>query len=257
MPAVAVQDSQDLALKNLIANIMGPPGVGKTSVAATLSECYLADKPCALSDMLWLLFDRGGLDCFIERGITTPVIDFSQMNGFELLNAFKEAKPLIKKRVEEGTTRTLVFDTGSVLDKILLAHHIERFEKFALYNAQLKEHMSIFSFAKSLPCNVLFLWHEKVITAMDEAAKVRLASQGLEDGSTQMDITGQALTFYRGNASMTLALSRQKEMNGTYTRWLLPRAAKKDTKTRFACLADREPAHLGQLFEKIRAASKF
>lgn len=240
-----IKSSKEVALTNFIVSVMGAPGAGKTRVAATAEE-----DP---SKLLWLLFDRGGVDSLADVNVDVPVMDFSTMSGLEVMNALKEQRNVIKERVAKGLTKTIVIDTATVLDRLLLVYHAERYEKFALYNAQLAAHSFIFGFLKSLPCNLVVLFHEKLLAAFDDAAKARLAAQGMSEGKATIDLTGQASSLYRGNSSLILVQHRQKEPNGLYSYWLCPDFPNAETRARFSCLANREPAHLGKLFQKIRA----
>ncbi len=248
-----LQTSKEITAQYLRATVIGPPAAGKTFSCATISEHYRTKG--ILKDMLWFLFDDGGLDGFAECGIDAPVFDFTKLSGPQLTKALREAYQEAKKMVESGVTKTIVVDSLTVLDKGLLAHLMTLFQKWDLYNALLKEHSLFFHNIKKLPCHVLFTVHEKFLHDGDDVQNAKSKAEGLTPGQTIMDITGSGARFYRANSSMILPIKTVHTPQGV-ERVFLPWDKTTESKGRFACLDKREPADFTLLLAKIQAAAK-
>jgi hypothetical protein len=248
-----LQTSKEITAQYLRALVLGPPGVGKTFACATISEHF--KNGGELKDLLWFLFDDGGLDGFAEYGISVPVFDFTKLSGPQLTKGIREAVKEAKDRVANGVTKTIVADSLTVFDKALLSHLMTLHEKWGLYNALLKEHSLFFHNIKKLPCHVLFTCHEKYLNPTDDDAQTKKAqADGLRMGSKTMDITGQGARFYRANCSLILPMKETRASSGV-ERVFLPRSNTTESKSRFACLGEREPADFSLLLAKIQKAA--
>jgi hypothetical protein len=251
----SVRDSKDTVLERFRLVLVGPPKEGKTFCAATASEHYPESLPAKemtnLADMFWCQLDNGGLDGFAEQNLSAPHMDLSNVPAPYLIQALQKFQEIAAERVAAGVTKTVVYDSLTALDKLLLAHLMKDYEKWGLYQAILAKHLQVFQQAKSLQCNVIFVCHGKAVTLPDTPeAQVKQVASGVTPGTIEMDLSGQVSNFYR--QSMSLILPVAEKAAGEYV--ICPKGFKGFAGySRFANLAREEPAHLGKLFAKIRA----
>lgn len=252
-------------LADVHVTLYSPPGEGKTWAAASASdffpEKFPIEQPVELKDTMWILFDKGGLAGLNEQKVIVPKLDLSSISGKELIDALREIPTILRPEVKNGL-RYVVGDTITVLDIGLLAYYLERYDKWDLYNAILKDHRVFFDGIRGLKLRAIWIFHEKYqMKAGDSAAAQQTAAaaaaKGVELGKSAIDISGRAMNFYRGQSSLILPVKKIRAGTGEndFQYYVLPRSNEKDCKTRYKCLANREPANLRALFKKIEQAS--
>jgi len=244
--------------------ISGPPGHGKSVCAATASEKspdeftdeFTAEQGGGLTnldDVLFLNFDRQATAGFADLGIEVPEIDLSTCSGKEIISSTKEALKVAKARAIEGVTKTVVVDTISSLDAVLVAFWKEATaNRWDMYNAILTTHMRFAMALKEIPANVVVICHAKAINEAEDAqGRARQkAAAGPAPASISLDITGQARGYWQRNVPLQLPLICRTR-GSRVERHLYPSGVEGfEAKSRFK-LADKEPAHLRKLFEKI------
>lgn len=253
-----VTNSTENRTKGLHVLISGPPGHGKSVCSATASVKAPDDLPASsktlLDDMLFLNFDRQATAGFADLGIEVPEIDLSSLSGKEIISGTKEALKVAKARAIEGVTKTVVVDTISSLDAVLVAFWKDATaNRWDMYNAILTTHMRFAMALKEIPANVVVICHAKAINEAEDAqGRARQkAAAGPTPASISLDITGQARGYWQRNVPLQLPLIARTR-SGRTERWLYPSGAEGfEAKSRFQ-LADKEPAHLGKLFRKIQ-----
>lgn len=264
---VLLKNSGDLPKAPVIL-IHGPPKVGKTWLAATVSERFDAGGP--LSDVLWLPWDNGAVDGLTEAGITMPCLDIGQAlaektNAKGSVNFVAATQTILAEAASEvakGQIRWVVTDTLSMLDKGL-NEHFERNcpetkegnpDSLAMYrlifNAHKRYHMAL----RAMNVGLIYLCHSKVLgdnTKPAEAMK-RKATQAV-DFAIGPDITGAANTVYKGEASLYLVVTaKQDPKSKKLTRSIAPFGGKGfEGGSRFTQnLSEEEPANLHALLTK-------
>ena len=254
-----VRDSKDTLLERFRLTLVGPPKEGKTHCALTASEFFPEESAFPLTemvdlqDMFWCLLDNGGFDGLAERRLSVPHIDLSNVPPELIIVAIRKFTDTARERILAGVTKTVVYDSLTALDKLLLTRLMKDYEKWGLYNALLAEHLKIFTAAKSLACNVILICHGKYVTpAEDAAGQGRQMAAGVTPGTIEMNLSGQIADFYRQSMSLIMPVS-DKGRGADRSFWIHPHGAKGFAGyTRFAGLEKEEPAHLGKLFAKIR-----
>jgi hypothetical protein len=255
--AIRVRDSKDTLLERFRLVLIGPPKEGKSVCAATASELFPATFPAPemvdLRDMFWCLLDNGGLDGFAELNLSVPHMDLSNVNAAYIQQALTAFFEEAQKRVAAGVTKTVVLDSLTALDKLLLARLMKDYEKWGLYQAILAAHLQVFHQAKTLACNVISICHGKMVNMPeDAAAAIKQTAAGITPGTIELDLSGQVANFYRQSMSLIIPIA-SKGSAGEEVYNLYPRGVKGFTGySRFAKLEKEEPAHLGKLFAKIR-----
>lgn len=247
--------------------LIGPPGVGKTVCAATLSEQASPSngpwpRPCKLDDLLWIVTDGGdqhaGLDSLWALGMDVDYIDLSNEVGMNLINKTIEALGVAKKMVESGQKKGVVLDTASTLDRIIFTYHAERFEKWQKFDAQLGMWMKVYTALRAIPGSVCVIFHEKYLAAPDTSTaagadqKKRMDAEGRKAGSADLEITGQARNMFVSGTSTVLPLFIQRGMKGD-ERYISVTTGEVLSKTRYPSLAPKEPPNLRLIYEKVRS----
>jgi len=257
--------------------IHGPPKVGKTFLAASASEfcpeVLPAEKLVALEDMLWLQIDAGATDGFHEANLLLPdrVINvrkvIAETGSVErgLMMALDVARMVLDKCPE---IRYIVTDTLSAADKFICEHWdtncpLSRTgEKIVQmgFGMVFNTHKRFYNRLSLLPCNLITLCHSRVL--IDDGQNTQEAKKRKAEGipgsfDIVPDITGKARNLYVGNASLELVVMAKKNpRTGKLMRTVAPYGANGfEGGTRFQVLEEEEPAHLGQIFQKIRNAS--
>jgi len=252
-----VRDSKDTVLDNFRLMLVGPPKEGKTFTGFTASEFYPDKLPAAemtdLKDLFWCALDSGALDGAKEQNLSIPHMDLSKVPGAYIQQAMRAFAEEARKRVEAGITKTVVYDSLTSLDKLLLARLMKDYEKWGLYQAVLAEHLSVFEMARALNCNVIFICHGKAVMASEDSSmQTKQIAAGITPGTIEMDLSGQIGNFYRGAMSLIMPVAC-KGSHGNETYHIYPHGAKGFVGySRFASLEKEEPANLRQLFAKIR-----
>ncbi len=253
--------SMDHTFDKAWAILYSPPKHGKTFMAGTISEHWPEKLPAAemtsLDDMLWFLFDRGGLDGFRENNLSAPFINLAEASGKKLQFELKQALGLAKERVEAGITKTIVVDTLTGYDDMLVAFWQDVYAEaggkgWEMYGKIKTDHMDFARKLKALSCNVLILCHPKVaVDVGDNTSKMAKSMPGFSDVAPQL--TGKSLQHYMGASSLILPLLAEKK-NGKVVRNVYPNGSKGwSGGNRFQqSLGDVEPADFQALVNKIR-----
>jgi len=225
MPDLTTSDT--LTLKHILAIVFAPPDRSKTFSSLTLSAKCPADlthvrpkvlpkrTPVELDDLLWLAFDRGATTGMAQQGVRVPMLDLSAVPAADLQKELTATQQLVEKRVRSGQTTSLVFDTLSALDRQILYYNgvVRGLTGYDLYRAVLQDHMRFAAPFRTLPCDQIVLCHAKAVSADDTSAKRRVAAAGA--GDIIPEITGQALNYYRGDATFTFSIQRKPDPQGT------------------------------------------
>lgn len=258
-------NSGDLPIGDIL--IHAPSGAGKTFLAATISEHFPEKEgvKASLDDMLWLLFDLGGLNGFKESGLSVPVIDMRAMvSEMGLLRAIQKLKEEVSSAMTSAT-KYLVVDTVSAFDEQLCAFwdakmpdEAQSMRKFGnIANGHSYFHQSLMG----LPVLRIWLCHSKsavnaVETAASKAAKLTHQS---DPGKIQPEITGKSRSLYVKHSSLECVIRAtpipgQKRGPGAVKRVLLPYGDSMfEGKCRWqGSLDSEEEPHLGKLIQKIR-----
>jgi len=122
-----ITNSKDSSGKYAWTIVQAPPKHGKTVFAATWSPNCPKELPSKvetnLSEMLWLLTDRDGLNSLTQVGLSVPFIDFTACNSWPSFRAqFDKALPIIKERVASGQTKCIVLDSISAIDSLVISY---------------------------------------------------------------------------------------------------------------------------------------
>lgn len=217
-------------MKNLRAVVFGPPGQGKTFSCITLSEkCPAAfshikqgvvkhPERVNLDDLLYIMFDSGGLDGLLEQNLSVPMIDASHTPTKDVKNVCKEVVGLAADRVKAGKTKVVIIDTVTALNGMLETFYKEQgLSGFDLYGNVKVEHLKFALGLKGLPCDIIFLCHAKAVFDNGDVAqqtKIRASGQA----TIIPAITGDALNHYRGDSTFVFSCRRATE-GGKDGRW--------------------------------------
>jgi hypothetical protein len=266
------ENSRDNAFKHPYIVVEAPPAEGKTFCALSVSEQWpeeLFEGPgVEITDTAIIETDKGGLDGLLETRVTVKyVINLTDLSGLDMINAAREAAELLRPLVASGTIKHIIFDTGSVYDKVVQSYLIERFDGPQFWGQVRTEHLKLLNRYRALPVTFIMCVH--LINKMDMTgsdaekkaqAKIQAMAQGRDNPSGLcMDISGGGGRYLRDNASLILPLKKirlAQDKNGRaqYERVLLPYAVDYDAKSRFTKNLDaREPANLRALINKVRA----
>ena len=210
--------SDKLTLSKFRAVVFGPPGTSKSMSTLTISELCPKDfthlgtkrtgERIELSDLLWVSFDQGATDGFAEQGYIVPQIDLSTVKLDKLGNEIRDVVRLIEERVAKGITKTVVIDTVSGYDEMLIGEGtiVKNLDKFELWAHVAAGHRALSARIKELPCRVIFLCHAKALqeqtgggTVVANQQRVRQA-QGVLTGVVP-EISGKSLNAYRKDAT--------------------------------------------------------
>lgn len=259
-----VQSSLEQTAKNLRILLLGAPKGGKTVMLASLSEFFPETVPAAtmthLKDGLIIQFDSGGCDSLAPLNLSVPCIDLSRCTDeASLIQGYNNAALILKKRVESGETTWAAVDGLSTFDKMLKNTLMSRLEKWPLYDAMLGHHMKFFQKLQALAIDLAFACHAKGLGTLDDkldegAGRARREASALPGGATiAADITGQALSYYRGQMSLILPVIATKAGKNAKTDYAVyPNGMNGfEAGTRFP-LNDKEPPNLNKLLRKIR-----
>ncbi|HEX2613886.1 MAG TPA: AAA family ATPase [Nitrososphaera sp.] len=225
--------------------LIGPPGSGKTTTAASISAGFEKKN---LSDVLWFLFDDGGLDSLTSRGIVVPkYFDFTSVNDEKTLNAdLKAALATAKNMASSGDVKAIVFDTITALNRRWFTYGVEKFGKqYGLYDEIGMKNMRFYMEVMTLPCDVLLLFQPK---PKPEGQNDNLAVSKFEQ---VLDIPGAHGNIYRENLAIWTI---QKEVAaGKKQVWIYPNGhGGVEGKDRYD-LPDKVEPDLRKIFEQVKA----
>lgn len=248
--------------------IHGPSGSGKTRAAATASE-YHEIRPkeqrkdmITLKDMVWLSFDKDGLQSLQSQGMEPHYYDFSYMVPelvAKWLPAVYSRLEEVRGRIEELGCKYIVVDTLSSVcdyfDTYYLGHADVRDPRLA-YNASLLTFRQLLLKLRALPCQQIWLSHSRSAWVDDKKAtdQQRAARAATLPGEYDVDmaLTNGWKQVIRGASNLTMGLDVQddgsrilltSERNGP-TRWYV--------KNRYDdLLSPRETVNLRSIFARI------
>lgn len=232
--------------------VIGAMNQGKTFCAASLSQYFdpTFEKPADLKDMFWFKFDDCAFDGFVEKQLNVPHFDFTSVKGDkDLTQALKEGFEHVRK----NPPFALVLDTLSGLDKQWFASAWAQYGKqYGLYDYVTDKHRRLYlDEIKTLPCHVILLVHSK---SKSENAE---ANPELKGFTQVMDLTGQSGNLYRLHSSFIVPIMRVDNKGKPPEFSLYPRGIGGiETKCKFSCLSDKEPANLRAIYNKIVQSTK-
>lgn len=226
-PLEYIQSSKDGFLDNIRALLCGQTGMGKTFVAATMSEFWpddpYASKPIKLEDTLWLSFDAGATQGFGQFNISVDELSVLKMmqQDLDFIEAGQMMLKAAKLAVEDRGIKTVVMDTVSMFDVHAQGYWFDTnrvprtkkgdVDKYAAWNHVAVTHYSFLNELLKLPINVIATCHEKPVNDEVEsiAKKVEAyAPSGSHDFVPA--ISGKSLGFYYQNLDIGAYLVGQK-----------------------------------------------
>lgn len=263
--AVAVSSARSKAAEYQRLALIGPAKHGKTSTALTISkyapDTWPAKELTELSDVLLVMIDVGGHDTVLSLNVDVPMIDLSLCQESNTLSqAFKQAMPLIRQRVAEGTTKAVILDSFS--------EYTERYLRTLMamnpgvgqkeFNEKIWTPLAVamggvFGDLASLPCDVIIISHVKD-KGEDKEGK-RFAATLPGGSRVEMDVVGKSAAILRRNCSNIIPVVKTQAGKNTPPEFALyPNGGYLGMEggTRYK-LNDKEEPHLGKLFAKIRA----
>jgi len=268
-----LKKSSDVILDKERVLLVGPPGHGKTTAAMTCSK-YITEGfplkkpgvPVALTDVYYVMLDNTGLDCIHGTGVYLPeghVIDLQNVTGGALKKALVDTVDYLKPRVTK--TDYVIVDSVTAIDAALSGWKSD-IEGWGFMRAVGREHLDLFLKFRELPCWIIYTCHVKAryeaSTADTPEAKqqkdtVKRAS-GAETAELIMALTGQTVTQqYRNNASFIIPTFALGSGSSRKFRFYPHGKFGIEAKNRFGrFLAEEEPAHLSEMFKKIRAVGE-
>lgn len=257
----------DVGLDDLGFIICGPPAVGKTWAAGMLSKHWPKTLPpkkkVDLKDALWLPFDRGATDGFLEYGISVDQIDVQAMlREMTITQTLEAIQDDLETASEDLNKRIWVVDTVSKLDKLIVTHWTDHqprtkhgeVDGFGIYRSVLNTHRRFYDLMTQLPGQVIFLCHNKAVPDLQpDGAKRQKAAKGLPGHvDKDLDITGQALGMYYADSSVILTLIARKQGKNWERHFHTQPHMGFPCKNRFQrSLSEKEPADLKKIVAKI------
>lgn len=247
-----------------ITLIHGPSGSGKTRAAATASE-HFSIRPLAertsmveLSDLLWLQFDKDGIQTLQSLGLEPYYCDFSQMPTADKLATWimgvTSKLDEVRKVVVEKNIKYVVVDTISALAEYLECCLVSgaKDPRQGFYAAQNAMRALLLSL-RQLQCRQIWLCHSKTAFSSVESEEQKARKEAALPGEYKVDLglTYGMATTLRKHFSLVMGLDADaksgkrefvtSESNGVYY-----------AKSRYAdLLAAREPADLKSIFDRI------
>lgn len=210
----------------------GPSGSGKTRAAATASEFHslrpLEQRKSMidLTDLLWLSFDKDGIQSLQSQGMEPLYYDFSHMVPelakwqAHVYSKLEEAR----QKVVEHRVKFVVVDTLSAICDYFDSYHLgtgTHKDPRLAYGASLQAFKTLMLKLRALPCAQLWLCHSKTIWVDDEKVTEQQEATRTADLPGEYDID-LALTrgwqrCVRPCSNLTMGLS--VDDNGQ--RWLV------------------------------------
>lgn len=261
----AAAENFDLNVHHIL--LVGPPGGGKTTATVTASEHFGGGFPAKertiLKDMFYVVADKGGFETIKAFGYNAPHLDISQTDPTvdEVPNILKRAWEAAKIGVEEKGVKTVVVDTISAIDNLLVVYAKRNYEKYGVWDCVLREHTRLLHKLSALDARIILVAHGKLITGDNLAAEQKAGVQQQkratmgEVSDIEIEVSGQARGLYRKHNSLILPcmkdpLEKKKAVYNFYPSGKLSMEAKK----RYWMLDNQEPANIKQLIEKIHSA---
>ena len=254
--------------EDLSIAIHGPPKCGKTVTAATSSKYFTEfprpkDSPIIeLKDMLWLQLDNGATDTLWDSRYDVPVLSLKQTLQATNYNEARAAKLMIDAAKEHIKStpecKFVVADTISLLDKAFVSRYSEVHEdsdnSFDVWRDVLNAHRRFHLRLKGLPVIRLYLFHSKAeneaVIKKSKAATDKKKANEANAGTIHPDITGQAITLYRGEVSAMLTQAAKKGPKGMSYILQTTTTGGSEAGKRFQ-LPDTIPANMRQFYETV------
>lgn len=275
----ALTNSREKTFTDAMVLVYGPPGVGKTSLVATISEKFPGEFPnkgpeVDLDDLCVIQVDPGATDGYKSAGFRCPVVDYGAVladtkdPARALDIAFQLAAATGCKYFSLDTISSWGTDFETWLTKRteLWTTNSGGEDRMAYYRLVLAANQEIYSRFRQLPGVKIAVAHSKAftddLTAKDKQATMvdrkdkALALPG--NASVGIDVTGKARTVWERANSLTIAV-RMVELPGGkgFVRKLeteYTAAVDMAAKNRFSQLIGPNPEfNLRKLVEAIRA----
>lgn len=196
----------------------GPPGVGKTFFAATISEFWPGELPAKrkidLHDVLWMQTDAGGTAGFMEQRISVPLIDVRQaIAKYGLLKGLNACMDLLGDYMAKVGPKYIVVDTISVLDKYIKDYYDQRIpvndrgkeDSYWSYKQILALHIRWRNRLLESGARIIWCCHSKGLgdLSTNKDAAIKREAKAVPGGFDIVpDITGQSGALYTANASI-------------------------------------------------------
>lgn len=269
-------NSKDLTLEKIKVLLYGPPGSGKTHAAATIDPACpvdtIAETSTPLSKTLWMLFDPGGLDGFLERNIVVDkVLDLSSLSGVPLMRALNGAVETARKLVADKEVEYIVIDTLTSMNNRIRAYWEDQIseqvatrkvsEKKAGMETAMRTKQTHMQFATSLdgiPASIIIICHAKAEMDFGKTTTHKASTDLPGFSGIKPDISGSAANHYVGESSLILPTFCER-VNGKDQYWFYPNGKGVDgtggfsAKNRFKHTLNKKiKADLRDVFSTIR-----
>lgn len=251
--------------------IHGPSGSGKTRAAATASIHHTLrakeerNKLITLGDMMWLQFDKDGLQSLRSQGLDPYFYDFSLMPTHlpDWLNAVTERMKEAKQKVKDLAIEYVVLDTLSTIcdyfDTYFLGNSQVKDPRLA-YNVSLQAFRNMMLQLRSFPCAQIWLCHSRS-AFVDSSAKAneaqRITREASLPGECKIDfaLTNGWKQVVRPATNLTMGLDVEETGSASATRYFITRPGGDwYVKNRYDdLLLPKEPVNLRSIIERIDA----
>lgn len=287
-------NSRNTVLLNPRIIQFGSPGCGKTLSAASISkyfpECiWRGEKPkqhVHLKDLLFIMFDNGGLDSLAEWNLSAPVLpytytkvingkpttvtdpDHSCVSGAAVEAAIEQIGRDLAPAIAEHAIEAVVVDTLSSFDTTNVAYQKNKFanekDQRRIWGHVQGLHLRLDEILKSVRTPVVYNCHAKnnmeAIEKEKDAQEAPRQAAGIQvDGNWVIpEITGATFRTYNAKASLILPMTSARVNRGgkmVFERKYHPLGYQSLTfKSRFQTLLDKEePTNLRAVLEKIKS----
>lgn len=270
-------------LERVRFGVFGPPGSGKTTVAASMSKYWKGPtkqkKITHLSDLYWLSVDQNATACLEALGYRVNEIRLTdglmrkpkpgEKKDYiaHPLLAYREMLKRAYMAIKEGA-ETIVLDTWSELNATYKAYILDKMgtEDLSIDNRPLYGTLGDWEEAGlrkllELPCHIIFLCHikEHIDYGDGRASRKRLAAL-TPHGEVEFepDLAGRIAKVYERIVDLGMAIQVRKApgKGGQFTRTLCTMTNSEGYlgKSRFLdILSSEEPADLGKIMQKLKA----
>jgi hypothetical protein len=155
--------------------------------------------PILLDDLMFICFDQGALDGLAQQGIEVPAVDMSIIDPIKLPQELKDLYKLVGDKVAAKKTKYVIVDTLS--------------NPQDYYKALGNDHLGFHQNMSRLACPVIYLCHAKAPIDMQDAKQAQ-RKKALGQGDVFPDITGGALTAYKGDATFIFHVQMERSNEG-------------------------------------------
>jgi hypothetical protein len=172
--------------------------------------------PILLDDLMFICFDQGALDGLAQQGIEVPAVDMSIIDPIKLPQELKDLYKLVGDKVAAKKTKYVIVDTLTALDK-KLGYYQQYVRGLSnpqdYYKALGNDHLGFHQNMSRLACPVIYLCHAKAPIDMQDAKQAQ-RKKALGQGDVFPDITGGALTAYKGDATFIFHVQMERSNEG-------------------------------------------